>query len=89
MIGQAGAQSVTTMKDVVDFVLFPLIILLASALLTFSVWIVRKLQDHSTALALLLHEVNPSDAPSLRDQLQAIKLDVATIKAQPSNHGNP
>ena len=89
MIVTAGVQTVATMKDVVDFVLFPLIILLASALLTFSVWIVRKLQDHSEALALVLHEVNPANAPSLRDQLQAIKLDVATIKAQPSNHGNP
>jgi flagellar biogenesis protein FliO len=89
MIGLGAAPSVATMRDVVDFVIFPLIVALVMALLTFAVWIVRKLQDHSEALGLLLHEVNPANAPSLRDQLQAIKLDVGTMKAQPSNHGNP
>lgn len=89
MIEQALTPSGETTREVVDFLVFPLLIALTVALLSFAVWIVRKLSDHSEALAVILHEMNPADGPSLRDQLQAVKLDVAVMKAQPSNHGNP
>jgi hypothetical protein len=89
MITWGMSPSVTTTRDVVDFLLFPLIVALTISMLTFVVWIVRKLQDHSEALAVILHEMNPKDAPSLSSQLAGLRQDVAVMKSQPSNHGNP
>lgn len=85
----AGDSQAFVTRDVVDFLIFPILVAMAVSLITFTVWIVRKLQDHSEALAVILHELNPKDAPSLSTQLTGLRQQVAVMQAQPSNHGNP
>jgi hypothetical protein len=49
----------------------------------FFVWIVKKLYQHDSALAVLIEEVKPPGRMSLRELLAELKLE--TVKAQASN----
>ncbi len=63
--------------DFLDFVIFPILVLTYGSVLTFFARVNRKLNDHETALAILIQQVNPPGDKSLRSLIQEIQLEQA------------
>jgi hypothetical protein len=74
----------------VDWVAIASVVVAAIELPTISliVYILKKLGQHDTALALIIAQVNPVGAPSLQSILNDIKLQMAREqgKAEGANH---
>lgn len=79
----------TVAGELIVFVLFPLLVLAIAGMGAFCIWVVKQITLHSGGLALLVQDVRPVEGPSLRTLVEGLTVDVAVIKAQPSNHPGP
>ena len=65
---------------------------LVISILVFGAWIVKKLGQHDSALAVILQQLNPPGSKSLRDLMIEIKIEQARIQGQVTptdmQHGN-
>ena len=59
-----------------EYYLLPLAVALTLALITFGTWVVRQLNTTSQGLALILQDVRPPGAPSLRDMVIDLRAQV-------------
>lgn len=63
-------------------VILTVLSIFATACLAVLGWIGRKVLTHDSALAVLVHEVNPPDKPSLRDMLTTLNNQHSTLSTQ-------
>lgn len=63
-------------------VILTVLSIFAAACLSVLGWMCRKVLTHDSALAVLVHEVNPPDKPSLRDLLGTLTSQHSTLSTQ-------
>ena len=75
----ASPTATTLAGQLIVYVVCPLLVALVIGLVTYLLKMSTKLNDHGTALALILSQVNPPNAPTLRDAVEKVRLDVAVL----------
>lgn len=67
-------------------VLLGVLLLLGGVLITMMTWLIKTVISHNSALALLIREVTPPNAPSLRVLIDDLRYKVDVSNARDARH---